>query len=309
MEKGAKTVNIAVIQAAPVLFNRDETVQKAIALLREAKGLGAEIIIFPESFIPAYPRGLSFGFTIGGRTEEGRRDWQRYYENAVAVPGPVTELLGKACKEAGVYLSIGVTEKEAKGPGTTLYCTNLFFGPDGALLGKHRKLKPTGSERCLWGEGNASTLTVLTTPFGKIGSLICWENYMPLARMALYEKGVTLYIAPTADSRPEWQHTIRHIALEGRCFVISCNQYVEKAMYPKDLYYYADLQTQPEIMCRGGSCIIDPMGQPIAGPVYDKEAILTAALDLEQIIRSRLDFDVTGHYARPDVFHFSIKET
>lgn len=308
MANTPKTIRMAVVQAAPVILNLDATVQKAITLIHNAKELGADVVVFPESFIPAYPRGLSFGFIVGSRTEAGRKDFQRYFENSVAVPGPVTDVLGKACKDAGIYLSIGVTERDGKGLNGTLYCTNLFIGPDGMFLGKHRKLKPTGTERCIWGEGDGSTLTVINTPFGKIGSLICWENYMPLARMAMYEKGVTILVAPTADSREEWQCTMRHIALEGRCFVIGCNQYVEKSMYPTDLHYYDDLKSQPDMMCTGGSCVVDPMGQYIAGPVFGKEDILFAELDLEQIIRSRLDFDVAGHYSRPDVFNFSINE-
>lgn len=176
-----------------------------------------------------------------------------------------------------------------------------------ALLGKHRKLKPTGSERLIWGEGDGSTLTVVDTPYGKMGGLTCWENYMPLARTAIYSKGVRIYVAPTADSREVWQCTVRHIALEGRCYVISCNQYVEKSMYPKDLNGYGELQDQPEIMCSGGSCIIDPLGRYAVEPVYNREEILIADLDLDLITQSRLDFDVMGHYARPDVFDFRIR--
>ena len=261
----------------------------------------------PEAYIPAYPRGLSFGFVVGSRTQEGRRDWQRYYDQSVPVPGELTRQLGQAAKDAGIYLVMGVTERDSEGLDCSLYCTTLYFGPQGDLLGKHRKLKPTGSERLIWGEGDGSTLTVIDTPYGKMGGLTCWENYMPLARTAMYSKGVRLYVAPTADSREVWQCTVRHIALEGRCYVISCNQYVEKSMYPTDLQGYSDLEQQPEIMCSGGSCIIDPMGQYIAGPVYNKEEILIGDLDLDLITQSRLDFDVMGHYARPDVFDFRIR--
>lgn len=270
--------------------------------------MGAKIVVFPESFIPAYPRGLSFGFVVGSRTMEGRKDWQRYYENSVQVPNKITDILGKAAKEAGIYLSIGITEKDGENLNSTLYCTNLFFGPDGKLLGKHRKLKPTGTERCIWGEGDGSTLTAIDTPYGKMGSLICWENYMPLARAAMYAKGVTIYIAPTADSREQWQCTMRHIALEGRCFVIGCNQYVEKRMYPSDINYYHELESEPDVMCSGGSCIVDPFGNYVKGPVYNKEEILIADLELEQVIQSRLDFDVVGHYSRPDVFKLTVQE-
>ena len=189
-----------------------------------------------------------------------------------------------------------------------LHCTVLYFGPDGRLLGKHRKLKPTAAERLIWGEGDGSTLTVLDTELGRIGGLICWENYMPLARTALYAKGVALYLAPTADSRETWQATLRHIACEGRCFVLGCNQYVTKAMYPVDLPCIEELAGQPEVMCRGGSAIVSPLGELLAGPLYDREGILTADLDLAEVARAKFDFDVVGHYARPDVFQLHVNE-
>ncbi len=301
------TIRVACVQASPVLFDQEATLSKSVYLIEAAAAKGAQLIVFPESFIPAYPRGLSFGFVVGNRTMEGRKDWQRYHDASVPVPGEAVGKLGIAAKKAGAYVAMGITERDGDGSTATLYCTTLYFGPDGTLLGKHRKLKPTGSERLIWGEGDGSTLTVLDTPFGKMGGLICWENYMPLARMAMYSKGVQIYIAPTADSRDVWQCTARHIALEGRCYVISCNQYVSKSMYPTNLLGYADLQNQPEDMCPGGSCIIDPMGQYVAEPVYNREETILADLDLNLITQSRLDFDVCGHYARPDVFDFRIK--
>jgi nitrilase len=303
-----KTLRVAVVQAAPVIMDLDATLEKTLCLIKEAAEKGAKLVVFPESFIPAYPRGFSFGFVIGSRTMEGREDWKRYYDNSVAVPGPVTDILGNAAKEAGIYLSIGVTEKDGGGRTASLYCTNLFFGPDGKFLGKHRKLKPTGSERYIWGEDDGSTLTVIDTPYGRMGSLICWENYMPLARVALYMKGVTIYIAPTADSRDEWQNTVKHIALEGRCFVIGCNQYVEKSMNPVDMNCYHELDSQPEIMCPGGSCVVSPYGKYLAGPVFNSEDILIADLDLDQAISSRMDFDPVGHYSRPDIFELIVHE-
>ncbi len=186
--------------------------------------------------------------------------------------------------------------------------TLLYFGPDGRLLGKHRKLKPTAAERFIWGEGDGSTLTVLDTELGKIGGLICWENYMPLARMAMYGKGVEIYLAPTADARDVWQATLRHIALEGRCFVLGCNQFVTKSMYPSDLEAIEDLENQPEVLCRGGSAIVSPLGQYLAGPLFDQEGILLADLDLAEVARGKFDFDVVGHYARPDVFQLIVNE-
>lgn len=308
MEDKKKILSVAVVQAAPVFMNLEETLKKTLDLIKEASDKGAKLIVFPESFIPAYPRGLSFGFVVGSRTMEGRKDWKRYYDNSVAVPGPVIDSLSKAAKEADAYISIGVVEKDGLNKDSTLYCTNLFFGPDGKFLGKHRKLKPTGTERCIWGEGDGSTLTVIDTPYGKMGSLICWENYMPLARVSMYEKGINIYIAPTADNREEWQCTMRHIALEGRCFVISCNQYITKSMYPTDLNCYEELEKEPEDLCPGGSCIISPFGKYIAEPVWRKEEIIFAELNLDEVILSKIDLDVTGHYSRPDIFEFKVNE-
>jgi len=300
-------VKAAVVQAAPVLFNRDATVEKAVNLIKETTQQGARLILFPEAFIPAYPRGLTFGTVVGDRTPEGRDTWQRYWENAVDVPGPVTQQLGKAAREANAYLAIGVIERDERGSGT-LYCTLLYFGPDGQLLGKHRKLKPTAAERLIWGEGDGTTLTTLDTEIGRIGGLICWENYMPLARVSMYRRGVQIYLAPTADMRERWHATMIHVACEGRCFVLSCNQFFTKDMYPKDLPGINDLKNQPEIVCRGGSVIVSPLGDIIAGPLWDKEGILYAHLDLADVVKSKLDFDVVGHYARPDVFHLDIPD-
>ncbi|MCC6955498.1 MAG: carbon-nitrogen hydrolase family protein, partial [Anaerolineales bacterium] len=296
------SLKVAVIQAAPILFNRDLTVEKTCRLTQQAAAQGAKLILFPEAFIPAYPRGLTFGTVVGSRSQQGRYTWQAYWENAVEIPSPAFERLSAASRQAQAYLAVGVIERDAQTSRGTLYCTTLYFGPDGRLLGKHRKLKPTAAERLVWGEGDGSTLTVIDTEYGRVGGLICWENYMPLARMALYAKGVEIYLAPTADARDTWQATLRHIALEGRCFVLGCNQYVTKSMYPADLPGVEELAVQPEVMCRGGSVVISPLGEVLAGPLYDQEGGLFAELDLGEIARSKLDFDVVGHYSRPDVF-------
>ncbi len=301
-------VHVAVVQAAPVLFNRDATVDKACKLIREAGSRGAEFVLFPESFIPCYPRGLSFGMVVGSRSPEGRSLWQRYWDNSVCVPGSATDALGQAAYEAHVYVAIGVTEREIDFSGGTLYCTLVYFGPSGRLLGKHRKLQPTGAERLIWGQGDGSTLVVLDTDLGKIGGLICWENYMPSARTALYAKGVEIYLAPTADARDTWQATLRHIACEGRCFVLGCNQFVTQDMYPADLPMRGELEKQPQVMCRGGSVILSPLGTVLAGPLYDEEGMLYAELSRDDLIRSKVDFDVVGHYARPDVFRLIVDE-
>ena len=239
---------------------------------------------------------------------EGRKDFQRFHDNCVAVPGPEVDILAKAAAENNVYLAMGITEKDGNNIDGTLHCCMLFFGPDGTFLGRHRKLKPTGSERYIWGQDDGSTLTVVDTPYGQMGALICWENYMPLARAAMYQKGIKLYLAPTADQRDTFQCTLRHIAIEGRCFVICCNQYMEKSMYPTDLYGYAEIEAQPDVMCRGGSCIINPFGEYVAGPSFGGEEILVADLDLDQITQGKADFDCIGHYARPDIFELIVHE-
>lgn len=301
------TCRVAVVQASPVLFDKDATIAKAVRLTGEAAAQGAQLIVFPESFVPAYPRGFSYGFVVGSRTMEGRRDWKIYYDNSVVVPSADTDRLAAAAREANAYLCIGVTERDAVT--CTLYCTLLYFGPDGTLLGKHRKLKPTGSERLIWGEDDGSTLTAVDTEFGVVGGLICWENYMPLARAAMYQKGVAIYLAPTADNREEWQITMRHIALEGRCFVIGCNQYVTLDMVPAERFETrAELEKCPQDMCPGGSCIVNPFGQYVAGPLWNQEGILYADLDMGLVPLSRLDFDPMGHYTRPDVLELIVHE-
>ena len=301
-------VKVAVVQASPILFNCGATVEKAIQLIAEASENNSKFILFPEAFIPAYPRGLSFGTVVGDRKPEGRLTWERYWANSVDIPGPVTDRLGDAAREADAYLAMGVIERDSQFSRGTLYCTILYFGPDGKLLGKHRKTMPTGAERLIWGAGDGSTLTVIKTEYGVIGGLICWENYMPLARVSMYGKGVEIYIAPTADSRERWQSTLRHIAMEGRCFVLGCNQYVTKSMYPSDLEGIEDLAELPEELCRGGSVIISPLGEVMEGPLYDKEGILYTELDLAQVVRSRYDFDAVGHYSRPDIFQLHVDE-
>ncbi|UCC87225.1 MAG: carbon-nitrogen hydrolase family protein [Anaerolineales bacterium] len=301
-------VRVAVVQAASVLFDREASLQKACRLIAEAAAQGAQLILFPEAFIPAYPRGLGFGTVVGSRSVSGRQSWERFWANSVDVPSSTTETLGAAACEAGAYLAIGVVERDVQFSRGTLYCTLLYFDPQGCLLGKHRKLRPTAAERVIWGEGDGSTLTVLDTELGRVGGLICWENYMPLARMALYAKGVELYLAPTADARDSWQATLRHIACEGRCFVLGCNQFVTRAMYPADLVDISDLADAPGILCRGGSAIVSPLGEYVAGPLYDEEGVLMADLDLAEVARGKFDFDVVGHYARPDVFQLTVNE-
>ncbi len=296
----------AVVQAAPVLFDLEKTLDKTAGLVADAAAKGARLILFPEAYVSAYPRGLSFGTVVGSRSDEGRDTWLRYWQSSVEVPGPATERLGAMAKAANAFLVVGVNEKDTVSG--SMYCSMLYFGPDGKYLGKHRKIKPTAQERVIWAEENGSALSSFDTVLGKLGGLICWENYMPEARLAMYKKGVQVYLAPTADSRDNWQHTMKHIALEGRCYVLGCNQYVTKDMYPTDLPGLVDLASQPEVMSRGGSVIVSPLGEVLAGPLWGGEGILTAELDLDLVAKSKLDFDVIGHYARPDIFSFSVRE-
>jgi nitrilase len=296
-------VRASVVQAAPVAFNQKRTLEKVRNLTHDAASRGAELVVFPEAFVSAYPRGLSFGALVGSRSPEGREEYRRYWDSAVDIPGPAVETLASIAAENRVYLVIGVIERD----GGTLYCTVLFFSHDGVYLGKHRKLMPTASERLVWGFGDGSTLPVFETPFGRLGAVICWENYMPLLRMAMYSKGVQLYCAPTADGRDTWIATMQHVALEGRCFVLSCNQFARRSDYPDD--YNTPFGNDPEtVLSRGGSCIVNPLGQLLAGPNFSEECILTADLDLGDIARGKYDFDVVGHYARPDVFRLYVNE-
>jgi len=297
---------VAVVQASPVLVDRDATTEKAVGLIGEAAAQGAKLILFPEAFITGYPRGLGFGAVVGSRTPEGRRLFQNYWDAAVEVPGPVTRRLGAAAKAAGAFVAIGVIERDTSFSGGSLYCSVLFFSPEGELVGKHRKLKPTGSERLIWSEGDGSTMPVVETPAGRAGALICWENYMPLARMAMYAQGLQILLMPTADARDIWLSTIRHIAYEGRCFVLSCNQFVQRSDYPEHWLELPELAGGDDIVTPGRSAIVNPMGEIIAGPLEGQEGILAVDMDLDEIARARFDFDVTGHYARTDVFQLHV---
>jgi nitrilase len=293
----------AVVQNAPVVFDSAATLDKVDTLAADAAKTGAKLVVFPEAFVSAYPKGLDFGARVGSRSPEGRDTFRRYFDSAIDVPGPATDALGKTAKTNGVYLVLGVIEREIG----TLYCTALFFAPDGSLLGKHRKLMPTAMERIVWGYGDGSTMPVFETPMGKLGAVICWENYMPLLRMAMYAKGIQLYCAPTADDRDTWISTMRHVALEGRCFVFSACQYLRRSDCPTE---YAAIQgdAPSTVLMRGGSTIVGPLGQILAAPVYNENAILTAEIDLGEIARSKYDLDVVGHYARPDVFQLRVNE-
>jgi nitrilase len=296
----AMKVKVCLIQDSPVFFELEKTLEKVESLVRTHAKQGCELIVFPESFIPGYPRGFSFGATIGRRTDEGRDLYAAYHQNSLDLQSDQLYRLEKLARSENVYLVIGVTEKQrANG---SLFCSMLYISPTEGLLGVHRKIKPTGTERLIWSEADGQSLVAVDTKIGRLGGLICWENYMPLARMAMYQQGVEIYIAPTADARESWTASMQHIALEGRCFVLGCNQFFQKSMYPEQYQHW--VKDEVENLCRGGSVIVSPLGKIIAGPLYDQQGALMAELDLAEIIPAKLDFDVIGHYARNDIFQF-----
>ncbi len=297
MSSNLRRVVASVVQAGSVLFDTPRTLEKFAELAAAARAAGARIAVFPEAFIGGYPKGRQFGTSLGRRTAEGRDEFQMYYESAVSIPGLEIDFMSNVARDNRLFLVTGVIERS----GGTLYCTVVFFGPSGEYLGKHRKLMPTALERAVWGFGDGSTLTVLDTPLGKLGAVICWENYMPLLRTAMYAKGIELYCAPTVDDRESWIPTMRHVACEGRCFVLSACQYLRDEMQ-------ADPAADRSPLIRGGSCIVSPFGDLLAGPVYGAEQILTAELDLGEIARGKFDLDVVGHYSRPDVFQLHVDE-
>ncbi|XP_020578682.1 bifunctional nitrilase/nitrile hydratase NIT4-like isoform X2 [Phalaenopsis equestris] len=261
-----------------------------------------------EAFIGGYPRGSTFGVTIGSRSAKGNEEFRKYHAAAIDVPGPEVDRIAAIAGKYKVFIVMGVIERA----GYTLYCTVLFFDPHGQYLGKHRKLMPTAMERVIWGFGDGSTIPVYETPIGRIGALICWENRMPLLRTALYGKGIEIYCAPTADARELWQASMTHIALEGGCFVLSANQFCRRKDYPSPPEYeFAGVDGEPSpdsVVCAGGSVIISPSGVVLAGPNYEGEALITADLDLAEIVHAKFAFDVVGHYSRPEVLCLTVKD-
>jgi len=299
------TCKIALVQAEPVLFDKDASLVKALNLIEQAAEKDAELIVFPELFIPGYPIGMNFGFSMGKRTEAGRKDWMRYYNASLLAGGPEFEALAAAAVKAKAYISMGFSERDAvKG---TLYNSNVIFEPDGSYK-VHRKLKPTGTERVVWGDADKDYFPITETPWGPVGSLICWESYMPLARVALYQKGVTIYISPNTNDNPEWQATIQHIAIEGKCYFINADMLVRKSSYPADLNEQDAVDRLPDMVCRGGSCIIDPYGHYLTEPVWDEETIIYAELDMTLPAACKMEHDAVGHYARPDVLKLIVEE-
>lgn len=295
----SQTVNAAIVQCGSVLFDTPATLERLEHFAREAAG--ADLIAFPEAFIGGYPKGHDFGARVGSRSPEGRDWFARYFEAAIDMPGPECARIGEAAKAAGAWLVTGVIERE----GGTLYCSVLTFAPDGSLANRRRKLMPTAMERLIWGFGDGSTLRATPTPFGPVSALICWENFMPLARAAFYAQQPAIHCAPTVDDRESWLPLMRTIAMEGRCFVLSANQYFTRADAPAD-FHPIQGDDPGTVLINGGSCIVSPMGEVLAEPVFGRDCVLAAKLDLGEIARGKYDFDVTGHYGRPDVLQLSV---
>ena len=301
MTAEAGIVRAAVVQAGSVLFDTPATMEKLRRLAAEAAAEGARLAVFPEAFVGGYPKGVDFGARVGSRSPEGRDWFRRYFESAIAVPGPECEAIAAIAAENRLEMVAGAIERD----GGTLYCVALIFGSDGSLRSRRRKLMPTAMERLIWGSGDGSTLSVAQTSVGRVGAVICWENYMPLLRTAIYAQNVELYCAPTVDDRDTWPVSMRHIAMEGRCFVLSAVQYLTRADCPAD--FHPIQGDAPEtILIRGGSSIVGPLGEELVAPVHGCETVLVADLDLRDIPRARFDLDPVGHYARPDVFRLDV---
>lgn len=299
------TCRIAVVQVAPVMFDKDKGVAKVLSLIEECAANGAQLIVFPELMIPGYPYGMTYGFTVGSRTSAGRRDWKVYYDNSLLSQGPEMQRIIQCAVAHKVYVSLGYSERDSVTG--TLYNSNMMIAPDGQAL-NHRKLKPTGSERVVWGDADRDYFPVMETPWGPMANLICWESYMPLARVALYQKGVSLYLSPNTNDNPEWQNTIRHIAIEGHCYFVNCNMYFTRSHYPETAGAEEEIARLPEVVCRGGSCVIDPFGHEASETVWDREAVIYADLDMQQVPASKMEHDVCGHYARNDVLHLTVQQ-
>ncbi len=275
------------------------TLQNILSFENRIRESGAELIVMPEALLGGYPKGEIFGTYLGFRLPEGRERYRLYYENAIDVPGPETEELAGFSARTGASLVVGCIERTPH----SLFCTALYFDPEKGLVGKHRKLMPTASEKLIWGMGDGSTLPVIQTRAGKMSSAICWENHLPLLRAYLYSQGTEIYCAPTVDCRDQWEHSMRHIAHEGRCFVVTACQYVPS---PDALGIEVPHWDPKTDLIRGGSLIADPQGQVLAGPLFHEAGLVTAEIDSDDIIRARYDLDVSGHYSRPDVFSLHV---
>lgn len=296
---------LAAVQAAPMLFDADETLRRFDAWLSRAAETGADLIVFPEAFLGGYPKGVDFGVRVGSRDGPGRELYRRYVESAFDPSGPRFARVRELVARTGAHVVTGLIEPA----GGTLHCATATIGPDGELLALHRKLMPTAMERVIWGQGGAEHLGAARTPIGTIGAAICWENYMPLYRQYLYEQGTSLYCAPTVDDREVWLPTMRMIALEGRCFVVSACQFMTRADVRPDVRYSAIQGDTPStVLIRGGSCIVSPLGEVLASPMFGEVGLVHATVDTDDRIRGQFDLDNAGHYTRPDVFRLTVRQ-
>jgi nitrilase len=298
-------VTVACVQAEPAILDRERTIDRLAALAAEARANGAELAVFPEAFIPAYPSSVWAKALAGWADSNAKAAFALLARESVEVPGPAVDRLGEIARECELWLVTGVTERDPERPGT-LYNTLLYHAPDASLALKHRKLVPTNHERLVWGQGDGGGLRAIETPLGRIGGLICWENYMPLARFALYESGVEIYVASTADDGDAWQATLVHLARESRAFVVSPCHFQRAAGYPED-FPLRELLDGVDLVGRGGSAILAPDGSYLAGPLYGEEAILYADLDPAVLDAERQRFDPAGHYHRPDVLGLRLR--
>ena len=298
-------VKVACVQAEPVILDREATVDKLVRLVAETAGEGASLVVFPETFVAVYPSSVWVKALAGWSDERAKEAFARLAEQAVSVPGEAADRIGEAAREHGVWVVTGVTEVDPERPGT-LYNSLLYHAPNGRLALRHRKLVPTNHERLVWGQGDGGGLRAIPTELGRIGGLICWENYMPLARFALYESGVEIYIASTADDGELWQSTIVHIARESRAFVVAPSHFQRAASYPDDFPLRAELEGH-DVIGRGGSAVLAPDGSYLAGPLYDEEGVLYAELDPAVLRAERQRFDPAGHYHRPDVLRLKVR--
>jgi nitrilase len=289
-------VRVAVAQVEPVVFDRARTLDKLADIARDVAAAGARLVLFPETFVPVYPSSRWARLLAAG--SNGKPIWARLARESVQVPSADTERLGAVAREHDLYVAVGVNELA----GGTLYNALLVFAPDGTLALHHRKLMPTNHERLVWGLGDGRGLETIQTDFGAVGGLICWENFMPLARAALYEAGVEVYLAPTADDTENWLESVRHIARESRAFVLSSCVFARASSYPDDV----PLGEGDDLLGRGGSAIIAPDGSYLAGPLWDEEGILFADLDPQRLYEERQRFDPAGHYSRPDVLRLRV---
>jgi nitrilase len=294
----------ACVQVEPVIFDRSGTIERVAERTAEAAAAGASLVVFPETFVPAYPSS-AWAKALAGWSEPGAKEaFALLHRESLEVPGPDADRLSEIAGEHGVWLVVGVNELDPGRPGT-LYNSLLYWSPEGELALHHRKLVPTNHERLVWGPGDGRGLRAIETPLGRMGGLICWENYMPLARFSLYESGIEIYVASTADDGDAWQATLVHIARESRCFVVAPSHFQRAGSYP-DGFPLAKALEGRDVLGRGGSAILGPDGSYLAGPLYDEEGILYAELDPQRLLEERQRFDPAGHYHRPDVLGLTV---